>query len=362
MKLRLAILLSITLFVDNASAAETKPAAKSATAKSPQTISQEVKLPEMIQYAHDLMDSFRHKCPDCDAFSAGEATPSDASDPKTICSKAWADFYSKDKIDIRIAFGFIDSETSKKSDDSLLRAVLIEQLIRPCVRRLPECAGAKAANNPDLCESNVRACDFKRSDSDMNLFTKEIVGPSGRTHTVELRITGSSSDEGPSAQARASQEAEKFFHSALREADVVLYAGHARKGGGPSFAPAARRANGSIAYEEYQRDRSGYDKMLAALQTASRPPKIVGILACDAANYFRTGMIRTAPQTGLLLASAADTDRSLLTRAYFALDSILWARCQGGFNESLNTMKDFDGYRLTPMVLDRFFEAYKPSL
>ncbi len=320
------------------------------------------KLIKMLQYAHDLMDPFAFKYRDDIASTAGEATPSEASEPKTICNKAWADFYSKDKIDIRIAFGFIDSETSKKSSDALLRAVLIGQLTRSCTRALPECtAKPQKPGDPQKCQSNVRACEFKRSPSDMDLLTKEIIGPTGKTHTVELRIKGSSSSADSMGQDFDSAVAEKFYHEALTNSDAVFYLGHARKGGGPSFGPALRRRDGSIDYDKYQRDRSGYDKMLDGLRSAKTPPKIVGVLACDAQRLFRVGMLREVQKSGMVLATTADTPQSLLTRAYFSIDSILWARCQNGFNASLNAMKDYDGNLLTPMQLERFFESQKPD-
>lgn len=306
----------------------------------------------LIQDTTDALDNLRYEqrsCYECYAGSAGEMglTMPDASATaeKKKCIATWSNFYSKPEIDIRYVFGYGDDSDDFVVDDTLTRQLFVDRVM-------------------SACESNVRVCGFSRSADDADLFEKTVVGPTGEKHKINLRLTASSNSTSDRINQAFSQEqkeksdnAKKVFYTGISEADMLMYVGHARKGGGPDFSPAVRRKeDGKINYDHYSKTKPGLEDLTSALMMSSKTPKILGFLACDSERW-RERLTRMAPTSGLLL---NPTDKiaaeAALAQAYAALDSVLWQRCEKSFNDSMNQFESYAGRKLEPVSLRRFFK------
>jgi hypothetical protein len=306
---------------------------------------------KLIQDATDALDNLRYEersCYDCYAGSAGEMalTMPDASATaeKKKCIATWSDFYSKPEIDIRYVFGYGDDSNDSVVDDILTRQLFVDRVM-------------------SACESNVRVCGFTRSKDHADLFEKTVKGPTGEEHKIKLRLTASSNSTSNKINEAFSQEqkeksenAKKVFHSGIGEADMLMYVGHARGGGGPDFSPARRKADGKIDYDHYSKNKPGLKDLTDALTLARKTPKIMGFLACNSERW-RDRLVRMAPKSGLILSSTDNiAAEAALAQAYSALDSVLWQRCEKSFNGSMNQFDSYAGRKLDPIRLRRFFD------
>ena len=305
----------------------------------------------LIDYANRRLKSLRStevNCDECFASTTGDGLSTlDAKDPQKICTDKWNDFYSKDVVDIRFVFGYNDSDEETLVGDSIARQSMVDQVTAPCA--------------PD---NLVQACGFKRSADDADTFEKVVVGPAGNDHTIRLNLKSSSysasdriNKEFLGEQKEKSDEAERTFYRGLREADMLLYIGHARDGGGPDFEAAKRRPNGTTDFDYYRSQAPGMDKLTRVLSEPGQTPKILGFLACDSERWSAR-LERLAPKSGLILSATPKVPlEAAATQAFLALDSVIWQRCEGAFDKSLNQLKKYDGREYVPMQLKRFYKA-----
>ena len=293
----------------------------------------------IVDLANHAVRDMQPSCMDC-----GVASTDNVLGSRTPCRRAWENFYSKPEIDMRIAFGYLDA--FQTTEDRIQAAALIERLTKPC-------------------EPGVAACGFRRDPDDMELLIKNVVGPNGGTHRVKLRISTSSHSNSETLNRRnaldqkiQSLRAEENFFSGLREADFLLYVGHARQGGGPDFSPSVLNAGRRTDFDYYRRERPGYNRLMTELQAAQqsgRAPKILGMFACDSERFFGDGLRRAAPQTGLMLMGRNSYFESNMAQTLLAIDSTLAMRCEADYDNALSTFNEYAGRPVSPLRLQNFF-------
>lgn len=303
---------------------------------------------QLIEFANRRLQHLRGSeinCTDCFASTAGTGDSSlDKKSPGQICKDKWADFYSKETVDVSFVFGYEDFHDDAVSGDTIRRQTMIRKVTEAC-----------QPNNL------VQACGFKETD-DVDVFEKAVRGPTGKRHTVRLRLTASSYSSSdrvnrlfPEEQKLASERASKVFHDGLNSADMLLYIGHARDGGGPDFAPAVRRSNGTIDYDYYKKEQPGLMRLTKEMQALRKSPKILGFLACDSKRWSAS-LARMAPKSGLILSGTNEIPlEAAVVQAYLALDSVIWQRCSEGFNKALSQVDSYNNQPVLPLSLDRFY-------
>ncbi len=269
---------------------------------------------------------------------AGEATT-----PKT-CTDAYQNLFDKPKLDFRIAIGYTDGFLH--AEDGPMRAAWIEHLLKPCP------------------ENGVGSCGFKRDPDDISAFSKMVSGPDGKDHEVTVHIVNSAAgiddlDNRAGArerQAAQTKAAEANFFDGLASADLVIYFGHARKGGGPSFAPPERLSNGiSVNYGAYK-NRTSEKRMLEVLTNNSHPPKLIGLFACEGNAHFAQDVkAATRGKTGIVTSNGLTQPAVGLSEAYAMLDSVLATRCKKEFVAAMNSVTTFENQTDQPPTLDGFF-------
>ena len=276
----------------------------------------------------------------------------DAASP--TCTDAYNALYSKD-TNISIALGYTDDKGARRdgnylhAQDTLRRQVWEEKLMRPCP---PETDGT---------------CGFTPVAGDAELYSKEVKAPNGDTHKVNVRLSSSSADYYDSnnrvsdgrpkppckylnadvaartslSQWRQSCRAATTFYEGLKQSDVVIYAGHARLGGGPDYAPPVLTPGTLETREAAYAGRESETRMLQMLRENPKPPKLIGLFACDADGHFSTDVkTATRGKSGVITSKGLTEPEVVFAQAYAMLDSVLSLRCEDGFKKELDTVRN----------------------
>jgi hypothetical protein len=233
------------------------------------------------------------------------------------CRSSYQQLFSKEKIDIRIVFGYKDARPARFVGDRYERNALIEEIIKPC--------------EPERFD-----CGFKRSAKDAFLFTKPIQGLAGNHHLLSLRIVNSS--VGPDDEVNRqnpfqkwqSEMAQRNFIEGLSEADIIFYNGHSRDGGGPDFEPPKLTVQKHINYSWYKAHKKNLRQMHQIVQAGIVKPKIVGLFSCVSHRLLPSTRVNknVAWLTSQKLVYYADALNSMRD----ALSALLGFSCQGDFD------------------------------
>lgn len=194
----------------------------------------------------------------------------------------------RSRLDIRIAFGYKDTRPTRFVGDSYERLFIIKKLLSPCQHRLNQ------------------ACGFTRDSTDSNRLEKTIYIPNS-PRRLQTIITITASAAGPDDednrrnpyQKHLSYMAERNFINGLRQANAVIYIGHSRNGGGPSFSPPVLDQKNTVAYDWYQQQRPGLKQMLQALDSASPVKLHLALLSCASSKHFKKSILTKAPEIQL---------------------------------------------------------------
>lgn len=213
------------------------------------------------------------------------------------CARTYNRIFEDGIMRVNIAFGYSDLH-SRTLDFELYEAT-VDALSRSCGDRRTAC-GFKLVSG-----SNSRKAILEKS------FTRPSGEDLNHLQAVKIRMTvthaSANADDDANfadgkvspAQKSATRIAENVFFGGIRgievggvkeRADVVIYYGHARDGGGPDFSPVPREwldSEGKIDYEQYHRRKTNYRTLIGALEAAQdAPPSLIAILACYSHTHF----------------------------------------------------------------------------
>ncbi len=222
-------------------------------------------------------------------------------------------------LNVRVIFGYKDARPARFVGDRHERLTFIERITA-------------------ACEPGQFACGFERSTSDADLFSKLIV--IGQ-HPVEVNMmvvnSSVSTDDNENRedpfQIWKSQNAQRVFLNGFREADVVLYNGHSRFGGGPDFRPPELTDAGDVDPSYYKSSHSGIHRLTDALEEtrvmkADRFShlKILGLYSCSSSQHFKS-VIRRNTEAGLIFSHQLMYYSDALNESLNALDELFANRC-----------------------------------
>jgi hypothetical protein len=247
------------------------------------------------------------------------------------CRKAYSGFYSRQRIDLRIVFGYKDARPARFVGDRYERTALLQALTAPCE------------------QADERYCGFERDSSDADLLRRAVRGPSGERHDVELRIVASSvgpdDDENRKnpLQKAKSKSAREVFLGGLKSADAVFYIGHSRDGGGPDFDPPRLSGSGHVMYSWYRTKHPGRDELLAAMQGSTRPSAVLGLFSCLSDRHFSQAVLKERA------GGVITTDRLLyyddaLRDALLSVQALLTMRCSSDLEKLLSRDVKVSGF------------------
>lgn len=190
------------------------------------------------------------------------------------------------------------------------------------------------------CRGGIAACGFRVVSRSANLIQLQR-NLNGRDVKIKIHHTSVSEDNAANsnwgsnqwAQYAQSQLAWRNFHRALRNSDVVFYAGHSRLGAGLGF---NIQSWGQDAFNYLTRA-----PLRATLDVLSERPsrlKLLGLFGCGTNNYYREPMMRANPSMDMLVSHADLDPEEGEQKSISALNSILSNKCRKDFNASMDSL------------------------
>jgi hypothetical protein len=195
------------------------------------------------------------------------------------------------------------------------------------------------------CSHQLRLCGMKETAD--GRFEKDVKSPQGEKVHVILEMRNSSlthdhqTNVGPrlAEQMAKSDATTRWFFGSIPSADVVVYNGHSRKGGGPDFSPPKLLSNAHVNYPWYQRQTPGLNKLLQALEEPAKPSVLL-LMSCNSKELFERKVSAVAPHTAFSGTKAVIPGDIATKGALGGIDSFLRFQCQDGYTREMNVTDD----------------------
>lgn len=141
-----------------------------------------------------------------------------------------------------------------------------------------------------------------------------------------------SGDENIYQICRSNYVREAWKQSIAKGDEIVLYNGHARDGGGPSFDPPKVKSNGKVDYNWYQSTREGHNHEKESFQEAStkgKVPVIYGSFSCSSKkHFFDNGHFpEISPKTNYVLSHRTSFNNETLSGMLATLNGAFNGKC-----------------------------------
>lgn len=225
------------------------------------------------------------------------------------CFKHYSEILNKGSLDIRYAFGYFDESQGKSmgkdysySLDILAFNDVIDRLTKDCY--LPH---------------GHQLCGFQQAGDRISgkvVLTKTLQ-IHGKPILTRITMTQASATYSYQKNKSSSQEVQAFktaqsnanFFKGITEADMVIYNGHSRNGGGPDFQPPVLRSYDLHPDYKgfYEVKREGYKKMIQALKVKQNPQMILAMFSCNTREHFANSILSVDPNLKMVL-SEGETD------------------------------------------------------
>jgi hypothetical protein len=261
----------------------------------------------------------------CLAFIAqAPRVPASAETRAPMCVPMEKALYARDTLKVRMVFGYKDARPARFVGDRHERLAFIEHVTSPCAGDSTTCGFARSHDNADLFMKKLK---IKGRDRRVLLW---VVNSSVGTDDQENR-------EDP-FQKWKSKYAEEAFTTGLRDADVVLYDGHSRFGGGPDFTTPQLSDDGTVDPSNYQSARPGLTKMISALKSSVRAKsgpfsklKILGLFSCSSSQHFNEE-IHEVSKAGVVSSKVLMYYSDALHQSFETLGDVLSGHCPRGIS------------------------------
>ncbi|MCM2282848.1 MAG: hypothetical protein NDI61_13495 [Bdellovibrionaceae bacterium] len=244
------------------------------------------------------------------------------------CDRFYRALYRKPVINIRVVFGYKDTRPGRFVGDRHERLAFVQRILKPCV--------------------NGQACGFTRGPQNTDLFIKMLPQPNGKRTRIQLWVAHSAVGSDDIENRRdpfqnwQSRYASDAFFSGLTKADVVLYNGHSRFGGGPDFTPPRLTPGNGIETSYYQDERPGFahaiDTLEAEVLLTGRAGrlKMLGLFSCASSQHFSDELKKTA-KVGVLSSQHLMYHGDALESSLGALSGLLERQCKSDLANSIRS-------------------------
>jgi hypothetical protein len=226
------------------------------------------------------------------------------------CAPMYKPMTQKGVLDVRYALGYFDDSTGVERVENGKNYGLSPSLDIAVFHALRQRLTA-------ACEGNLQLCGFSES-GDANsgkVILQKNVRIQGDKVLVRITLTQASASESftrnkgdlAGRQSFLTQQSEANFFDGLKTADVVIYNGHSRNGGGPDFNPPILRSSDlHVNYNGYYKvKRPGIKRTFANLKENPNPAFILGLFSCYSRRHFYNDFMKVDPKLRLIL--SADT-------------------------------------------------------
>lgn len=226
------------------------------------------------------------------------------------CESMYSNVMSKGVIDIRYALGYFDDSTGEERIWDGINYGLSPSLDIETFNALRKELTTRCWNR------SLRACGFDESGDPKQgkVVLQKYVDLHGKKTLVRLTLTQASAtpsfEDNKGSQAARQNfltlQSEDNFFNGLKVADVVLYNGHSRNGGGPDFNPPILMSNKHVNYKGYYEvKRPGILRTMASLKENPNKGIIVGFFSCYSKKHFYNTFMKANPSQRVVL--SADT-------------------------------------------------------
>lgn len=207
------------------------------------------------------------------------------------------------------------------------------------------------------CRGALQFCGF--DERSPGVFTKDVRSPEGGRIRARLELrspslsTSHAQNVGPlkDQQDARSADVTSWFFGSIDGADMVVYNGHARKGGGPDFAPPRLLSNQHVNYGWYGKNTPGLNRLTSALRSAQEKPAAVMLMACNSTKLFQRQVEAASPKSAFAgINLVPDTGLVPVKGTIAGIDSFLKMQCQSGLNQELSIDEDMRA-QLKPLTI-----------
>lgn len=233
-----------------------------------------------------------------------EASPSSAT-----CQENYQPLLADGRLEIRFALGYFDNsagndlnnqtpESFSKTHDAGARQAIEVFLTRPCSGRLKLCGFKKLGGNMGLAKLHKKDILQGKAVEVLVYLTSAAASTSHFDNIGRLAET----------QTKLSQQSmNNFFGGIKHGADIVLYTGHSRNGGGPDFQPPIlRERDGHPDYKGYYEVHRTAEKHMLNMMTVSRnQQQIIGLFSCYSIRHFEREMLSVNADQKMILSHSA---------------------------------------------------------
>lgn len=217
-------------------------------------------------------------------------------------------FASDNEADIRVIFGYDNSADIRHVNDPFRAEHFMDYLKK---------AGYKPVEPTEEKREELGVTAEARN---LRLFRG--VGTNGRRLNIAMiwsaRTTSFARNIGAEylEQVKCSEEALKFMQKAASEAEVMLYVGHSREGGGPDTFPPEIKPDGvkylhRVDYTPYRNTRPGLASLSSSLSKSKDKPYIVSWASCKSdvhfAGWFKKVLAQKEHDTSLIMSTRFTT-------------------------------------------------------
>lgn len=271
------------------------------------------------------------------------------------CESMYTKALNKGVLDIRYALGYFDDSTGVERIFQGINYGLSPSLDIEIFKALRKELTSR-------CWSRTkRACGFDESGDPKSgkvVLTKKI-HLHGKTTLVKITLTQASAStsfvknkgELSERQSFLTQQSEQNFFGGLKTADVVIYNGHSRNGGGPDFAPPILNASKKVNFKGYYEvKRPGIKKTFETLKTNPNPELILGFFSCFSRLHFYKNFMSFNPHQRLILSAEKIDYFDALEASVGYLEGMLRGSCGQELadiaKQTPKLQEGFQGYNL----------------
>lgn len=173
-----------------------------------------------------------------------------------------------------------------------------------------------ALTEPCTDRSQLNLCDFRESgDASMGkVLLQKNINLMGSNVLVRITLTQASASESfvdnkgrlADRQKFLTAQSEENYFGGIGVADVVIYNGHSRNGGGPDFNPPILNSELHPNYDGYYRvKRPGISRVLDLIKKGQNKDTVLTFFSCFSKKHFLDALLKANPKQRLVL--SADT-------------------------------------------------------
>ncbi|OFZ30174.1 MAG: hypothetical protein A2622_10025 [Bdellovibrionales bacterium RIFCSPHIGHO2_01_FULL_40_29] len=233
-----------------------------------------------------------------------------SSDPNK-CLPVYKNAIANGVLDIRYALGYFDDS---QGTDVMWDGV--NYGISPSLDIGMYNSIRRALTEPCSNSEQADLCGFKVASEGLGIsvLEKPVVLAGGASVLARMTLTYASASESfvlnqgelSERQKFLAEQSEKNYFGGIGHADIVIYNGHSRDGGGPDFNPPILDKSLHVNYRGYyQVKRPGIRRVLDLIRNGPNKDSVMTFFSCYSRKHFYTDLLKANPKQRLVL--SADT-------------------------------------------------------